>query len=403
MYTRSYRISPPQHVQTQNRNAFKPPPTGVNMANLKGDRFQHVLERSKDLLERSKARQDAIEKRSKVLLERSVSRQDIKARFLERSKARQDTKGRSKALFERSKAREDVKHQQHVKKNMDEESRAATSSHVASSHKHASIQMEDSEESVGAYRVNGGQVMEADVQGSGFFDKSFVSNDEGHSSDHLVASTRSRLSFAFASSTRSRLSSARGLVAAEPIESEAIVYTEASHDTSKRNIRLIYLFGCMAIAAVSIGTLVTRYFLNQQDGGGGEFVDPQCRLSAEDQNVMAHCLCRRTTTELLPFLSQEELDTYDRGLVDVYKTQHLLAPDRTWHIESCVPENQAILWISNYRRLGAKGDDPRLFGIQYLTQVYVFVSLYLTMGGKHWLENRGWLSDINICDWFGIE
>jgi hypothetical protein len=266
---------------------------------------------------------------------------------------------------------------------------------------HTSIQMEESEESVGAYRVNGGQVMEADVQGSGFFDNSFVSNDEGHSSDHLVASTRSRLSFAFAS-TRSRLSSARGLVAAEPIESEAIVYAEASHDTSKRNMRLIYLFGCMAIAAVSIGTLVTRYFLNQQDGGAGEFVDPQCRLSAEEQNVMAHCLCRRTTTELLPFLSQKELDTYDR-LVDVYKTQHLLAPDRTWHIESCVPENQAILWISNYRRLGAEDDDPRLFGIPYLTQVYVFVSLYLTMGGKHWLENRGWLSDINICDWFGIE
>jgi hypothetical protein len=73
------------------------------MASLKGDRFQHVLERSKDMserskamLERSKARQDAIEQRSKVLLER-------------RSISRQDTKGRSKARL-------DVKHQQHVKK-----------------------------------------------------------------------------------------------------------------------------------------------------------------------------------------------------------------------------------------------------------------------------------------------
>jgi hypothetical protein len=144
---------------------------------------------------------------------------------------------------------------------MNEEYRAAAS-HVASSHTHASIQME---ESVGAYRVNGGQVMEADVQGSGFFDKSFVSNDQGHSSDHLVASTRSRLSFVFAS-TRSRLSFAGGMVAAELTESEAIVYAEASHDTSERNLRLIYLFGCMAIAAILIDTLVTHSFLNQQDG-----------------------------------------------------------------------------------------------------------------------------------------
>jgi hypothetical protein len=112
------------------------------MASLKGDRFQHVLERSKDMserskamLERSKARQDAIEQRSKVLLER-------------RSISRQDTKGRSKARL-------DVKHQQHVKKDIHEESRAAASSHVATSHMHTSIQMEESGESVGAYRVRG--------------------------------------------------------------------------------------------------------------------------------------------------------------------------------------------------------------------------------------------------------
>jgi hypothetical protein len=138
----------------------------------------------------------------------------------------------------------------------------------------------------------------------------------------------------------------------------------------------------MAIPAVSICTLLTRYFLNQQDGGG-DYVDPQYRLSAEDQNVMAHCLCRHTTTELLPFLSQEELVTYDR-LVDVYQTQHLLSPDRTLNVESYIPENLAILWISNYRRLGVEDTDARLLKIWYLTEV--------------WLENRGWISDINICD-----
>jgi hypothetical protein len=36
----------------------------------------------------------------------------------------------------------------------------------------------------------------------------------------------------------------------------------------------------MAIPAVSICTLLTRYFLNQQDGGG-DYVDPQYRLSDE--------------------------------------------------------------------------------------------------------------------------
>jgi hypothetical protein len=119
--------------------------------------------------------------------------------------------------------------------------------------------------------------------------------------------------------------------------------------------------------------------------------------------VVAHCLCRGSTTELLPFLSEEELDTYDR-LIDVYKTQDLLASNTTLDTESCTPENQAILWISNYRRLGVEDDDPpRLFEIPYVSEVYVVVFLYLTMGGEFWEQNRGWLSTINICEWFGIE
>jgi hypothetical protein len=40
------------------------------------------------------------------------------------------------------------------------------------------------------------------------------------------------------------------LVAAEAIDSEAIGYAEVSHDTYKRNLRLVYLFGRMAIVAI---------------------------------------------------------------------------------------------------------------------------------------------------------
>jgi hypothetical protein len=156
----------------------------------------------------------------------------------------------------------------------------------------------------------------------------------------------------------------------------------------------------MAIADILIGTLVP-HFLNQQDGDR-DFVDPRCLLSAEDQNVVAHCICRGSTTELLPFLSEEELNTYDR-LIEVYKTQDLLASNTTLDAESCAPENQAILWISNYRRLGVEDDDLRLFEIPYVSEVYVVVFLYLTMGGEFWEQNRGWLSTINICAWFGIE
>ena len=361
----------PQEVEMQTMNASsQASPSATSMAKLKGNRFQHGLGRAK-------ARQDDAEEDRKP----SAIPEDAEYIHAE-SVASKPTDDVGDAKGDRNLYRRRTPNieQQHAKKGMDAEARSAAS-RVGSYYVDASM-----EEFVGAYRVKGSQITEADARGS-VLDKSFKSSEAG-SSKQLHASPQSRSS------------SAGGLVAAEAIESEVIVYAEASQDTSKRNFRLISLLGGMAVATILIGILVP-YFHSRQDGDG-EFVDPRCLLSVEDQNVIAHCLCRGSTTELLPFLSEEELDTYDR-LVGVYKEQHLLSPNKTLDKESCMHDNQAILWISNYRRLGVEDDDLRLREIPFISEVYVVVSLYLAMGGELWAENSGWLSTINICDWFGIE
>jgi hypothetical protein len=233
---RSY--SRPQEVEMQHLNASKTrPPFAANMANLKGNRFQHVLERHP-----TTARQYAKDQKPIAIPDDGDNIHVAKPADV--GKPSGDGKG-NYGLYRRP-----IPVEQHAETGMDRKSRAATSRVDASM----------DEEYVGAYRVNGSKVMEADAGGSVLYYKSFKTS-EVYSSNQLRASTQSR-----------SLSAGGGLVAAEAIESEAIVYAEVAHDTSKRNLRLVYLFGCMAIAAILIGTLVP-HFLNQQDGDG-VFVDP---------------------------------------------------------------------------------------------------------------------------------
>jgi hypothetical protein len=274
-----------QNLNSSNKKAPPPPAAGImaEKANLnkKGNRFEHVLERATTALQEGD--HDAKEDRKPSAIPEDVLyyMHDAAEQQEVVSKPPADIiLGRTNGKGNRHLQYDPVQ-EKHAKKGMDEDdeqARAAASSRVGSYHVNRASIM--GQEYVGAYRIKGGEVMQADAEGSSFFFESNVVNEGYCSKKQLIvrASTQSRPS-AFAGG---------GLVAAEAIESEAIVYAEASHDTSKRNLCLIYLFGCIAIAAILIGTLVPN-FLNQQEDGDGEFLDSRCLLSAEDQNVVSHC------------------------------------------------------------------------------------------------------------------
>jgi hypothetical protein len=77
-------------------------------------------------------------------------------------------------------------------------------------------------------------------------------------------------------------------------------------------------------------------FLNQQEDGDGEFLDSRCLLSAEDQNVVSHCLCRGSTglkRRAIKCLKPSD----DDGLRDLYLDRnHLIGslPDELENLKS---------------------------------------------------------------------
>ena len=243
-------------------------------------------------------------------------------------------------------------------------------------------------EYVGAYRVGGSQVTKAGFEGS-------------TSLKSMLDSASSKFSLTSSKSSNDHQPRVQGLVQAEAIESEVVLYAEATKDTSLRFRRLAIFFACLTLAATLVGILVP-VLKSRRSSEGTAFIDPRCILSDEEQNVIAHCACKGTAAGLLPFLIAPEKATYER-LLSKFKNQTLIDPNKTFAMDSCEPENQSLLWISNYRRLRVENDDLRLLQTAFLGQLYVVVYLYLSMRGDEWEQRTNWLSGIDVCNWFGIE
>jgi hypothetical protein len=62
-------------------------------------------------------------------------------------------------------------------------------------------------------------------------------------------------------------------------------------------------------------------------------------------------------------------------------------------IDSCQAQNQALVWLSSGNTRDA-GD---------IYQRYVLAVTYMQMNGTAWKNSTKWLSDVNECNWYGIE
>jgi len=66
-------------------------------------------------------------------------------------------------------------------------------------------------------------------------------------------------------------------------------------------------------------------------------------------------------------------------------------------INSCIPENQALVWLSSGINNGGEVDN--LIRLQR----YSLALLYYHQGGTEWSSSTNWLSEKNACEWEGVE
>jgi len=64
---------------------------------------------------------------------------------------------------------------------------------------------------------------------------------------------------------------------------------------------------------------------------------------------------------------------------------------------SCSPENKALLWMSSGINNG--GEIDNLLRLQR----YVLALVYYQHGGAEWRRSTNWLSEIDVCEWGGVE
>ena len=75
--------------------------------------------------------------------------------------------------------------------------------------------------------------------------------------------------------------------------------------------------------------------------------------------------------------------------------------DIDMQIESCAPENMALVWLaSEYEEGVAQGNIFSFY--EPVPSRFLLAFLYFAWDGKHWIENENWLSSNSECDWHGV-
>jgi hypothetical protein len=69
-------------------------------------------------------------------------------------------------------------------------------------------------------------------------------------------------------------------------------------------------------------------------------------------------------------------------------------------IESCSPENLALLWLA--KEMAAGGEASKAVIDKKVLDRLVMANFFETLGGRGWTESTKWMSSSSVCDWFGI-
>ena len=116
------------------------------------------------------------------------------------------------------------------------------------------------------------------------------------------------------------------------------------------------------------------------------YVPGQCPVSGQiNPNIISQCECDGEITEL----ETDVRAKYD-ALVQDFVRQ--IYPSWSFTIESCDPANMAVVWLAT----GFQDDETDLL------QRYVMSFMYYNNDGTEWESQDSWLTDADVCTWYGL-
>jgi hypothetical protein len=187
-------------------------------------------------------------------------------------------------------------------------------------------------------------------------------------------------------------------------DAEAVVYaTSVNPDRTAKNRRIVVGLGILAvliIVGLSVGLVASKKD-PVHSASKDEFSDPWCLIPPDKQDVFARCLCSDNNTADGLDLKRNETRFYD-DLQTLLRNESVITNYYT--IDSCEPENQCMLWESNYIRRNTSYDIAQLmlYEKEPAIQAYILCMVYLQFDGRNWQQNQNWLNETVWCDWFGV-
>ena len=223
--------------------------------------------------------------------------------------------------------------------------------------------------------------------------------------------------------TRAQREGRRGsdLVNAQMVnEAEAIFYAEQVEQEGflQRNPAVVASIGCLVLAAlISLVVILTRQ--GSTDGIPKEIDlatlypnrtrDERCWVDIDTLPVRMQCYCTNTTEYTVAKMPESHLGVY-RFVSHVLEQKSVIGSgdeidtlfDRD-NMLSCDPVNLVMLMIATSP--SAASLDSRINAPQHLiVDFFVFLYIYVTMGGRDWTQTAGWNGDttVGFCEWHGL-
>jgi hypothetical protein len=131
----------------------------------------------------------------------------------------------------------------------------------------------------------------------------------------------------------------------------------------------------------------TSFFVgNQPTTPMGPYIPGRCPGPEEIQpNLLSQCACDGAITALEDDVQAKYYALRDEFIITIY-------PSWSFPIDSCDPANQALVWLST----GYQKDELDLL------QRYVLAFLYFSTEGTQWRSQDNWITDVDVCMWYGI-
>ena len=182
------------------------------------------------------------------------------------------------------------------------------------------------------------------------------------------------------------------------VESEDMATSRTRKKALKERKWLIIL-GVVILAAVLFGC-VAAFVVTAQKVNGEEKTSiisssEKCDYADQETQVdpFLQCGCFQRITKVI--------DSVENAYNSLKSFGQLAGSlDDDIPIESCAPENMALLWVAS--EIVEAEEEGRVIPFETILNRFVLVFLYSAWGGKEWDIKANWLSQSSECVWYGV-